>query len=150
MRQNWPDMRDIDFSLHIMYAVSLDLRLSHVLKIWTDLLRGYQTLLRNWVVIKVAFGFVKKHAVRHGQSRWALPLSSWERYFWATRVSQTKKCMAMQSLSVNQGSESRHRERKVSLELDQISWGKRNCMYMILWRLVWYDLCMHIGVDMSC
>jgi hypothetical protein len=36
--------------------VSLDLRLSHVLKIWIDLLRDYQTLLRNWVVIKVVLG----------------------------------------------------------------------------------------------
>ena len=31
-----------------------------------------------------------------------------------------QKCMAMQGLSVNQGSESRHREREVSLELDQM------------------------------
>jgi hypothetical protein len=37
-----------------MYIVSLDLRLSHVLKMWIDLLRDYQTLLRNWVVIKEA------------------------------------------------------------------------------------------------
>jgi hypothetical protein len=36
--------------------VSLDLRLSHVLKMWIDLLRDYQTLLRNWVVIKVVLG----------------------------------------------------------------------------------------------
>ena len=35
----------------------------------SDLLSGYQTLLRNWVVIKVAFGFVMKHALRHGQSK---------------------------------------------------------------------------------
>ena len=34
-----------------------------------DLLRGYQTLHRNMVVIKVAFGFVLKHAARHGQTR---------------------------------------------------------------------------------
>jgi hypothetical protein len=39
-----------------MYAVSLDLRLSHVLKMWIDLLRDYQTLLRNWVVIKIVLG----------------------------------------------------------------------------------------------
>ena len=111
---------------------------------------SHQTLLRNWVVIKVVFGFAKKHAVRHGQSRWDLPLSTWERYFWATRVSQIKKCTAMPRLSVNQGSESRHREREVNLEQDQISWGKRNNMYMTLWRLVWYDLYVCIGVDMSC
>ena len=119
MMQNWPNTRDGDFSLHNMYAVSLNLRLSYVLKMWTDLLRGHHTLLRNWVVIKVVFGFVKKHVVRHGQSRRDLPFSTWERYFWATRVSQIKKCMAMPRLSVNQGSESRHQEREVSLELDQ-------------------------------
>jgi hypothetical protein len=39
-----------------MYTVSLDLRLSHVLKMWIDLLRDYQMLLRNWVVIKVVLG----------------------------------------------------------------------------------------------
>ena len=31
-------------------------------------------LHRNWVVIKVAFGSVKKYVVRHSQSRWDLPL----------------------------------------------------------------------------
>ena len=31
---------------------------------WIDLLRGYQTLRRNRIVIKVAFRFVKKHAMR--------------------------------------------------------------------------------------
>jgi hypothetical protein len=37
-----------------MYVVSLDLRLSYVLKMWIiDLLRDYQILLCNWVVIKV-------------------------------------------------------------------------------------------------
>ena len=67
--------REVVLSLNNIYALSLDLRLSHVLKMWIDLLRGYQTLRRNRVVIKVAFGFVKKHAMRHGQSRWDLPLS---------------------------------------------------------------------------
>ena len=57
-----------------MYVVSLDLRLSHVLKMLIDLLWSHQTLLRNWVVIKVVFGFAKKHAMRHGQSRWDFPL----------------------------------------------------------------------------
>ena len=150
MSPNWPNTRDGDFSLHNMYVVSLDLRLSHVLKMWIDLLRSHQTLLRNWVVIKVIFGFAKKHAVRHSQSRWDLPLSVWERYLWAPWVIQIKKCMAMRRLRVNQRSESRHREREVSLEQDQISWGKRNNMYMTLWRLVWYDLCVCIGVYMSC
>ena len=32
----------------------------------------------NWVVIKVAFGSVKKRDVRHNQSRWDLPLSARE------------------------------------------------------------------------
>ena len=32
-------------------------------------------LHRNRVVIKVAFGSVKKHAVRHSRSRWDFPLS---------------------------------------------------------------------------
>ena len=150
MSLNWPNTRDGDFSLHNMYVASLDLRLSHVLKMWTDLPRSHQTLLRNWVVIKVVFRFAKKHVVRHGQSRWNLPLYIWERYLWAPGVSQIKKCMAMLRLSVNQGSESRHREREVSLEQDQISWGKKNNMYMTLWRLVWYDLCVRLGVDMSC
>ena len=59
--------REVVLSLHNMYALSLDLRLSHVLKMWIDLLRGYQTLHRDRVVKKVAFGFVKKHAVRYGQ-----------------------------------------------------------------------------------
>ena len=64
----------LQLSLHIVYVLSLDLRLSHVLEMWIDLLWGYQTLLHNWVVIKVAFGFVLKHAARHGQSKWDLPL----------------------------------------------------------------------------
>ena len=73
-------------SLQIVYLLSLYLRLLHALEMWINLLWGYQTLLRNWVVIKVAFGFVLKHAARHGQSRWDLPLSTWERYLWAPRV----------------------------------------------------------------
>ena len=39
-------------------------------------------LHRNWVVVKVAFESVKKHAMRHSQSRWDLPLSTRERYLW--------------------------------------------------------------------
>jgi hypothetical protein len=58
-----------------MYIMSLDLRLWYVLEMWNGLLRDCQTLLRDWVVIKVVFGLVGKHAVRHGQSRWNLPLS---------------------------------------------------------------------------
>ena len=63
-------------SLHTVYVLSLDLRLSYVLEMWIDLLWGYQMLLRNWVVIKVVFGFVLKNAARHGKSRWDLPLST--------------------------------------------------------------------------
>ena len=78
-------------------------------------------LHRNWVVIKVAFGSVKKYAGRHSRSRWDLPLSARERYLWAPQAIQIKKCMAMRRLRVNQGSESRHREREISFKLDQIS-----------------------------
>jgi hypothetical protein len=39
-----------------MYTMSLDLRLLHVLKMWIDLLRDYQMLLCNWVVINVVLG----------------------------------------------------------------------------------------------
>jgi len=150
MSLNWPNTRDGDFSLHNMYAVFLNLRLSYVLKMWTDLLRSHQMLFRNWVVTKVAFGVVKKHAVRHCQSRCDSPLSRWERYLWAPRVTQIKKCVVIRRLRVNHGAESRHREREIILEQDQISWGKRNSMYMTLWRLIGYVLCMRIGVDMFC
>ena len=71
----------IVLSLHDVYALSLDLRLSHVPEMWIDLLWGYQTLHRERVAIKVAYEFVVKHAAEHGQSRRDLPLSSWERYF---------------------------------------------------------------------
>ena len=60
-------------------------------------------LHRSRVVIKVAFGFVKKHAVRHGRSRWDLPLSTRERYLWDPRVIRIRKCMVMLGLRVNQG-----------------------------------------------
>ena len=90
MGLDWPNLRLAiicsSLSLHIVYVLSLDLRLSHVLEMWINLLWGYQTLHRNWIVIKVDFGFVRKHAARHGQSRWDLPLSTWERYLWAPRV----------------------------------------------------------------
>ena len=144
MRLHWPDTRDGDFSLH-------NIRCVHILEaisIWTDLLRSHQTLLRNWVVIKVAFWFVKKHAVRHGQSTWNLPLYLREISLGPSSNSD-QKCMAMPGLRVNQGSESRYQEREISLELDQISWGKGNGMYMMLWWSVWYDLQVHIGVYTS-
>ena len=40
--------------------------LTHVLGMVIDLLWADQTLLRNWVVIKVGFGLVLTHAARHG------------------------------------------------------------------------------------
>ena len=124
-------------SLHNVYILSLDLRLSYVLKMWINLSRGYQTLLRNRIVIKVAFGFVKKHAMRHSQSRWDLPLSAWV-YYIRLRVNLVRD------------SESQDREREVSLELDRISWGKGKSLYMELWWFVWYDHYVRIGVDTSC
>lgn len=53
---------------------SLDLRLPLISRMCSNTLRGYQTLLRNWVVIKVTFGFAMKHVVECEQSRWDLPL----------------------------------------------------------------------------
>ena len=126
MRLDWPNTRNNDFSLHNVYAVSLDLRLSHVLKMGTDLLRRHQMMLRNWVVIKVVLRFVEKYAVRHGQSR-ICP------FLFERDISA--------SSSVNQGfwiTASRKR-----------LWGKGNSMYMRLWWLFWYDLCVHMGVDTS-
>ena len=109
-------------SLHNVYALSLDLRLSHVLEMWIDLLRGYQTLHRERVAIKVAFGFVLKHAARHGQSRWDLPLSTWERYLWAPRVigsRNTWPCYMSLRVNLVRGSESYDREKVVSLEITE-------------------------------
>jgi len=53
---------------------SLDLRLPLIPRMCSSTLRGYQTLLRNWVVIKVTFGFAMKHVMGYEQSRWNLPL----------------------------------------------------------------------------
>ena len=78
-----------------VYATSSDLRLSYVLEMCSDLLRGRQTLLRNWVVIKVTFGFVMKHALRHGQSRWDLPLSEKREISLGPSSDWIRKCMAM-------------------------------------------------------
>ena len=54
--------------------------LTHVLGMVTDLLWADQTLLRDWVVTKVGFGFVQTHAARHGRARWDFPLRSGEIY----------------------------------------------------------------------
>ena len=78
-----------------VYAMSSDLRLSHVLEMCSNLHRGYQTLLCNWVVIKVAFLFVMKHAMRHGQSRWDLPLSEMREISPGPSSDQIQKCMAV-------------------------------------------------------
>ena len=63
---------------HMFYVLRPEL--THVLGMVTDLLWADQTLLRNWVVIKVDFGFVESHAARHGQARWDWPLRSGETY----------------------------------------------------------------------
>jgi hypothetical protein len=48
MRLDRPNVRYCNIVLFFnMYTVSLDLRLSHVLKMCIDLLKDYQTLLRN-------------------------------------------------------------------------------------------------------
>ena len=75
--------------------MSLDLRLSYVLEMCNDLLRGCQTLLRNWVVIKVAFLFVMMHAARHGQSRWDLLLSVMREISLGPSSDRIQKCMAV-------------------------------------------------------
>ena len=139
MRLDRPNARNSVLSLHNMYAISLDLRLSHVLNIWTDLLRSHETLLRNWVVIKVVFGFVKKHDVRHIWSRWDLPLSTRERYLWGPRVIQIKKCMAMLGLRVNQGFRITGSRKSGRLQTRPNIVRQRETTYIRLWRLDRYD-----------
>ena len=63
---------------HTFYVLRPEL--AHVLRMVTDLLWADQTLLRNWVVIKIGFGFVQNHAARRGLARWDLPLLSGEIY----------------------------------------------------------------------
>ena len=86
---------------HIVYVESSDLRLSYVLKMWNDLLRDCQTLLRNWVVIKVVFGFVWKHAVRHSQSRWNIVPLRGREISLGNSIDYIIKCMAVLGLRVN-------------------------------------------------
>ena len=52
---------------HMFYVLRPEL--THVLGMVTDLLWADQTLLRNWVVTKVGFGFVQSHAARYGRAR---------------------------------------------------------------------------------
>ena len=63
---------------HMFYVLRPEL--THVLGMVTDLLWADQMLLRNWVVIKVGFGFVQNNAERRGRARWDLPLRSGEIY----------------------------------------------------------------------
>lgn len=63
---------------HTFYVLRPEL--THVFEMVTDLLWADQTLLRDWVVTKVGFGFVRSYAARHGRARWDLPLRSGEIY----------------------------------------------------------------------
>ena len=63
---------------HTFYVLRPEL--AHVLGMVTGLVWDDQTLLRNWVVIKVGFRFVQNHAARRGRARWDLPLQSGEIY----------------------------------------------------------------------
>ena len=63
---------------HTFYVLRPEL--THVLGMVTNLLWADQTLLRDWVVTKVGFGFVQSHVARHGRARWDLPLRSGEIY----------------------------------------------------------------------
>ena len=65
--------------------------LTHVLGMVIDLLWADQTLLRDWVVTKVGFGFVQSHAARHGRARWDLPLRSGEIYSGPLMLSDQEK-----------------------------------------------------------
>ena len=64
---------------HMFYVLRTDL--THVFRMVTDLLWADQTLLHDWVVTKVGFGFVQSHAARHGRARWDLTLRLGEIYF---------------------------------------------------------------------
>lgn len=86
-----------------------------------ELLRSYQTLLQ--IVIKVAFGFIVKHDVRHGQSRRDLPLPMRE-ISMAPLSYWIKECVAMLRLGVDQLNDLNHsikNETEVGFRLDRIS-----------------------------
>ena len=77
-------------------AKSFDLRSPLFLIVRSGVLRGYQMLHRNWVVIKVTFGCVVKHGWDMSGSRWNLPLSHNKRDFlWAPQGDWIRKCMAV-------------------------------------------------------
>ena len=129
----------ISLYLHDVFALSLDLRLSHVPEMWIDLLWGYQTLHRERVAIKVAFRFVMKHAARHGLSRWNLPLSSWEREIflcapWVIGSRNAWPCYIRLIFNLVWDSDSEDRERVVSRRLNLISWGKGNGINIVMVR----------------
>ena len=64
---------------HTFYVLRPEV--THVLGMVTDLLWADQTLLRDWVVTNVGFGFVQTHVARHGRARWDLPLRPGDIYF---------------------------------------------------------------------
>lgn len=76
--------------------VSLDLRSWYVSRLPKSLLRGRQTLLRDWVIIKVAFGFTGKQAVDRRLIEMGFSPPAMERYFSGpSLVFGFRKCMAM-------------------------------------------------------
>ena len=74
----------------------LNLRLPLIPRMCSGILWGCQMLFRNWVVIKVVFGFVIKHVVGYEQSRWNLPLFDNGRYISGPlEIVGLRKCLAM-------------------------------------------------------
>ena len=69
--------------------------LTHVLGMVTDFLWADQTLLRNWVVIKVGFVFAQNHAARLVEQDGFCP-SDQERYTLGPSCDPTRISMAMQ------------------------------------------------------
>ena len=79
------------------------------------ILRGRQTLLRNWVIIKVTFGFTGKQAVGRRLIEMGFAPPAMERYFSGpSLVFGFRKCMAMlmiKELIIFQGFQNTVRER---------------------------------------
>ena len=74
---------------HMFYVLRPEL--THVLGMVTDLLWADQTLLRNWVVIKVGSRLVQNHAARRGRARWDLPLLFGEIFSGPSRLIRFEK-----------------------------------------------------------
>ena len=73
-------------------AKSLDLRSPLFLTMCNGTLWGCQTLLRNWVAIKVVSGCIMKHGMGYVRIKMEFaPPRQWERYLWAPRCSWIKK-----------------------------------------------------------